>query len=360
MSSFSRKRRQGLESSDTKAPGQVLDFLENPDWLFQEIHGQSMQYLFAHVSSSTYRDSSFLDHRMSPLPTEVRGAAFQLVNRLLKSDSRPANYIFHSAFCCSTLFCNCLQAVSDSLVMKEPSVLGHLADALAHSQNSGNFRRQNWQKILDPALRLLEKTYPGQRGVIIKPANSANNMMEDILELRPSKTLFMYGSLNDFLLSNLKGLDESRYMVPLFLKRLLTLSDYAEKLQLADVQSLEHLQQCAVLWHAQLYHFSRLAENKHSVRCLAASDFLQQPNAVVQRALAHFDLPCDAGRLSELAESGPLSRHSKSGNRFDAGARADQNAALSARYGKELNNTLHWMDGLLSRLPVVLPLQPQL
>ncbi len=319
-----------------------------------------MQYLFAHVSSSTYQDSSFLDHRMSPVPTEIKGAAINVVNRLLKSDSRPANYIFHSAFCCSTLFSNCLQSVSNGLVLKEPKVLGNLADALAQSQSSGGFNRRHWQAFLAPSLRLLEKSYPGQKGVIVKPANSANNMMEDILDLRPSRTLFMYGGLSDFLLSNLKGLDESRHMVPLFLARLLSLTDYADKLQIADVRSLEHLQQCAVLWHAQLYHFSRLAAENNSVRCLSASDFLQEPESAVRRALEFFELPCDTEQLSLLAESGPLSRHSKSGDRFDSETREDENAAISAQHGSELEVTLSWMDGLLDRLPINLPLRPKL
>jgi hypothetical protein len=349
-----------LDGSDSKAQRQVQEFAENPDWLFQDIHGETMQYLFAHVSSNTYRESSFLDHRMRPVPGEVKGAPLNVINRVLKSDSRPANYIFHSAFCCSTLFANCLQSVSDSLVLKEPKALGNLADALAQSQNSGVFKPQQWQAVLAPSLRLLEKTYPGQQGVIVKPANSANNLVQEILGLRPSRTLFMYGSLSDFLLSNLKGLDESRYMVPLYLQRLIPLTDYADKIPNADIRSLEHLQQCAVLWHTQLYHFSKLAAGNDLVRCLAASDFLDEPESVVRRALEYFELPCDAERLGDLAESGPLSRHSKSGDRYDSAAREDENAAMSAKYGSELKETLEWMDGMLDTVPIDLPLRPQL
>ncbi|MDH3612463.1 MAG: hypothetical protein OEU90_00515 [Gammaproteobacteria bacterium] len=321
-----------------------------------------MQYLFAHVSSSTYRDSSFLDHRTSPAPTEVKGADINIINRLLNSNSRPANYIFHSAFCCSTLFANCLQTVSDSLVLKEPLILLHLADALAHSKNSGNFIRRHWWALLRPSLLLLEKKYSGQQGVIIKPANSANNMLEDILSLRPTKTLFMYGSLRDFLLSNLKRLEESRYMVPLFLKRLYPITDYAEKLNIPDVQNLEHLKQCAVLWHTQIYHFYLVAaaSGNDSVRCLAASDFLEEPESIVRQALDYFGLACDTERLNQLAKNGPLSRHSKSGDGYDTDERSDENAALSVQHESALHSTLEWMDGLLNKLPVNPPLQPQL
>jgi len=349
-----------LDGSDSKAQEQVQELAESPDWLFQEIHGETMQYLFAHVSSDTYRESSFLDHRTRPVPGEVKGAPLGVINRLLKPEGRPANYVFHSAFCCSTLFSNCLQSVSDSLVLKEPKVLVNLADALAQSKNSGGFQPRQWQAILAPSLRLLEKTYPGQHGVIVKPANSANNLMQDILGLRPSRTLFMYGSLSEFLLSNLKELDASRYMVPLFLERLIPLSDFAEKLPVADIRNLEHLQQCAVLWHAQLYHFSKLSAGNDLVRCLAASDFLEAPESVVRRALEHFELPCDTKRLGQLAGSGPLSRHSKSGDRFDSSARDDENAAMSAKHGGELKKTLEWMDGMLETLPIDLPLQPRL
>ena len=209
-------------------------------------------------------------------------------------------------------------------------------------------------------MRLLEKTYPGQKGVIIKPANSANNMMEDILGLRPSRTLFIYGGLNEFLLSNLKGLDESRYMVPPYLARLCPLTDYENLAGIPDVKKLKHLQQCAVLWHTQIYHFSRLAAETDSIRCLAATDFLQEPEAVVKRVLEHFDSPCDSDKLGQLTDSGPLSRHSKSGDRYDAGSREDENAAISAQHAGELKETLSWMDGLLEKVPIELPLKPQL
>ena len=349
-----------MANSDGKTSGQAQDFVENPDWLFHGIHGETMQYHFAHVSSSTYQDSSFLDHRIIPVPTEIKGAAIDVVNRLLQSDGRPANYIFHSAFCCSTLLSNCLQFVSNSLVLKEPNVLCSLADALAHSQKSAGFNRQNWHAVLTPGLRLLEKSYPDQKGAIIKPANSTNNLMEDILSLRPSRTLFMYGGLNEFLLSNLKGLDESRYMVPPYLARLCPLTDYENRLGIPDVRKLKHLQQCAVLWHTQIYHFSRLAGENDSIRCLAASDFLQEPESVVKRVLEHFNLPCDTDQLGQLTDSGPLSRHSKSGDRFDTGSRDDENAAISSQHASELEETLSWMDGLLEKLPVELPLKPQL
>jgi len=74
---------------------EMSDYTENPDWLFQEIQGESMQYLFAHVSRETYRDSPFLDHRMRPVPSEIKGAAIGVVNRSLMSDGRPAD----SAYC---------------------------------------------------------------------------------------------------------------------------------------------------------------------------------------------------------------------------------------------------------------------
>jgi hypothetical protein len=349
-----------LSSGELESKDPLQDFAENPDWLFKGIQGETMQYLFARVSKDTYRESSFLDHRMNPLPVDAKGAAIASVNRFLKNDSRPANYIFHSAFCCSTLFSNCLQSVSDSLVLKEPQVLGSLGDALAQSQSSGSFNRDHWLAILAPSLRLLEKTYAGQRGVIIKPANSANNLILDILNLRPSKTLFMVGSLKGFLLSNLKGLDESQRMVPLFLQRLIPLTDYAIKIQLANPESLGHLQQCAILWHTQLYHFSRLAAGNPSVRFLHADDFLQEPEAVIERALEYFELPCETADLQQLTTSGPLSRHSKSGDQFDAAAREAENLKLSAKYDRELKDALVWMDGLLEKLPIDLPLQPQL
>ena len=78
----------------------------------------------------------------------------------------------------------------------------------------------------------------------------------------------MYGGPNEFLLSNLKGLDESRYMVPPYLARLCPLSDYENLVGIPGVKNFKHLQQCAVLWHTQIYHFSRLAAETATVEVL--------------------------------------------------------------------------------------------
>jgi hypothetical protein len=117
-----------------------------------------------------------------------------------------------------------------------------------------------------------------------------------------------------------------------------------------------------VLWHAQLYHFSMLAAaaEDDSVRCLAASDFLHEPETVLQRALDYFGLNCDAAQLTLLSENGPLSKHSKSGDRYDADIRSDENTALAAEYDSELQSTFDWMGDLLDTLPIDLPLQLQL
>jgi len=339
---------------------QMRDFAENPDWLLQRVQGDTMQYVFAHISRSTYRDSSFLDHRASPVPTEVKSAGVKAVNQLMDSNSRPANYIFHSAFCCSTLFSNCLQTASDSLVLKEPYVLVQLANVLHQAQKSRNFNLNKWQAILEPGLQLLEKTYPDQQGVIIKPSNSANNLLEDIMELRSSSTVFMYGSVEDFLLSNLKSPEESRHMVPLFLKRLYPLVGYAKELPISEILKLDHLQQCAMLWHAQVYRFSSLAASKGNARicCLAANDFLHNPESTVSKVLDFFGLACNRERLQQLTTDGPLSRHSKSGRRYDPETRSEENTALRTKHADILKSTHRWMDGMLNRFPVEQPLQP--
>jgi len=347
-----------LQNGNTETKDQTKEFAKSPDWLFQGINAGTMQYDFAHVDRSTYRESSFLDHRMTPAPSVVEGADIDSINRILNNHGRPANYIFHSAFCCSTLFSNCLQSVSDSLVLKEPEVLGHLANSLARTRTSAGFNLNRWLGFLTPSLLLLEKHYPDQHGVIIKPTNAANILIEDIFRVRRSKTIFMFSSLSDFLLSNLKGPDESRQMIPEFLKRVIPLTDYARKIP--GMVQLDHLQQCAVLWHAQLYQFLLLGGGNDSVRYLAADDFLAEPGAIVSRALEFLDLPCDEERLDQLATSGPLSRHSKSGDQFDAAKRADENAAVMAQHAGELQEVFEWMDESLKTLPIDPPLKAQL
>ncbi|MGH8035482.1 MAG: hypothetical protein ACREO9_09665, partial [Lysobacterales bacterium] len=102
--------------------------LANPDWLLAGFDEQHELFQFAKVSRQTYFSSSFLDHRIVPMPEQVLTATGAEVDAVLRGRKHPPGaMIFHTAFCASTLLASCLDHPSRTLVLREPMVLTHLA-----------------------------------------------------------------------------------------------------------------------------------------------------------------------------------------------------------------------------------------
>lgn len=340
----------------------VQQLASNPDWLLVLLRGRSMQFEFARVSRATYEQSPFLDHRITPRPDTFERAPILAVSSALAQQpaSRPGHYVFHSAFCCSTLFARCLQAFDHTLVLREPEILVRVATARRELSRSGRFSKAEWLPLVRPVLSLLDKRYNDDLNVVIKPSNFSNALIDDVMTDRRRKALFMYGSREEFLISNLKKLEEGKRMIPVFVNALVPDTDYLQRLPGIDISSLNHLQQCVLLWHAQLYSFARYlaAYGSDRIRFLTAEEFLSRPDAVLSAAAAFFDLG-DAD-IDEVISSGPLSRHSKTGDDYGTDRRRSESAAIQEQYGDDITATLRWSDELIRHLPVELPLQPRL
>ena len=82
------------------------------------------------VTRDTYRRSSFLDHRMHREPKQKRMAcgARELVDRYQGAPAGHVGFIFHVAFCCSTLLARYLELLPGTFVLKEPFIPTQLAE----------------------------------------------------------------------------------------------------------------------------------------------------------------------------------------------------------------------------------------
>ena len=151
--------------------------LASPDWMLAGFDPEHDVYQFARVSKATYRGSAFLDHRIRPLPDAVRSLPGKEVDVLLRCVApQPAGWIFHTAFCASTLLATCLDDEGRTLVLREPAVLSRLAAFERRTGAGGNSAARR------RVLALTERSYPAER-VIVKPSNYANALLGSVLGL---------------------------------------------------------------------------------------------------------------------------------------------------------------------------------
>ena len=82
------------------------------------------------VGPDTYRRSSFLDHRINREPGQktIVCDARQLLDRYEGVAESHVSFIFHVAFCCSTLLARYLELLPGAFVLKEPFIPTQLAE----------------------------------------------------------------------------------------------------------------------------------------------------------------------------------------------------------------------------------------
>lgn len=335
-----------------------IDELKSPDWLLAGFDLQNDRYHLARVDRETYHGSTFLDHRIQPLPAETSSLSGVEIDALLPATAIiQASWIFHTGFCGSTLLANCLDHPGTTLVLREPLVLSRLAQRLRDSSDPDSPAMHH---LIRRVIGLCERSYPGD-ACIIKPSNFANALVPRLLlpdeqSGRPTrKAILMSCSLDALLLSILKKKAEAESSLPDFLRALLQDSDYLEHADVPDPAGLDLLQQSVLFWHCQRYFLQQQLTQVQPGRLMTLSmeRFLAEPETVLNAASEFLGLGLSQQFIEQTIASGAFRKHSKqsSAGFGPADYKLEQQATL-ARFADELAQVKVWAKPVLSRLPI--------
>lgn len=265
----------------------------------------------------------------------------------------PLHFLFHSAFCGSTMLVRSFDRPGLAMGLSEPVILNDVV----------GFRRRGAERravarAADVATRLLARPFAAGEAVVVKPSNVINPLAELLLALRPdAKAVFLYAPLETFLISVArKGLGcrlwvrelAEGYLAESFLVPL--------GLSPAEIFRQTDLQVAAVGWLAQHRHFAGLREKLgvERVQLLDSEAMTADPAAAITAVAGHYGLAVDESTAAEIAAGPAFSRHSKSGQAYSAAARtADYSAARDA-YGEEIEVVLAWAEKLAETAGVAL------
>ena len=102
----------------------------------------------------------------------------------------PLHFIFHSAFCASTLLSKALGS-GPVASLSEPQVLNDMIGALRRGKPAADVAR-----ALDQALALLSRPMADRPIVVLKPSNLVNHLAQAVMMLRPdSRAVFLLSLL---------------------------------------------------------------------------------------------------------------------------------------------------------------------
>jgi hypothetical protein len=325
----------------TQFSSSISDIVCDPLWLADRYDPEQDCVHFRYVDRDQHRAATFLTEEYlgkSTSPVIIRRED-ALVAR---PTSAPLHFIFHSAFCCSTLLARALDVQGTVMGLKEPVILN---DIVGWRQRGGEPRRLS--QVLDNTLTLLAQPFSDGEAVVIKPSNICNGLAEAMMALRPdASALLLYAPLPVFLGSIAKKNMWGRLWVrDLMVKQLkdgfinLGFSD-------EDYLGLTDLQAAAVGWLSQQALFGRMVTRFGATRILMLNSetMLEAPLNSMRILSDLFRLKLSGEALHDIVSGPAFIRHSKFDNYFNASAREAEQKDAAAIHGEEINMIVQWAE----------------
>lgn len=330
-------------------------YVSDPAWLPHEYDWRSDTLVFAHLPRDAQRGAVFLDSRFVKAELSPPAPVPELSVEAIRESAGPMHFIFHTAFCCSTLLARALDIPGVSMGLKEPGVLASFAEYWSNSRRTpGAFA------ALSLTLDLLSRPLSPGETQILKPSNVVNHIAPQMLHARPdSKALILYSSLDSFLRAIARRGLEGRAFARQVYYQFAPIIPIEHGFDDSEMVLLTDLQIAAQAWMMQASYLDAIAKRfgRDSVRTLSSDRFLADTSGTLTEVGNFFDLDIDQARAAAIASSPIFHEHAKElGRPFDAAAFAEQHRQAGATYAEEIAATKNWARNLAIRYDTPLSL----
>jgi hypothetical protein len=318
----------------------VAKIVQDAAWLSHRYDAVQDSIHFHHLPREKHRAATFLtDEYLGDLgaPTVIdRKRALAAM-----PERAPIHYVFHSAYCCSTLLARAFDIEGVSMGLKEPLILNDLSGWLRRGAE-----RAALAERLDSALSLLARPFAAGEAIVLKPSNLINPFASAMLAMRPqAKALLLYAPLPLYLASIAKkGMWGRLWVRELFVKIGPSgVLDYGFSAE--EIMRQTDLQIAAIGWLGQHRLFAQLASRlgAERVRTLSSEQLIGRPVETLAALGALFGLAFDA----EAVAAGPaFTSHSKDGAAFGAEARRAEQREAAAVHAEEVEKVTAWAEAV--------------
>jgi len=259
----------------------------------------------------------------------------------------PPRFIFHTAFCASTFLSRCLDVEGVSVSLREPQLLLDAANA-KRLQWRSKTTSLDFHHLPELALRLLQKHALASEKLIIKPINSVNNIIPELLQITGSgKSLMLYTDVRNFVLSTLKKGEGGKQTVRSMFDLLRCDFEHLSNLQLTHTIHMTDLRIIMTLWRLQLEQAEKVLQEFSPGNVMASlygEKLVQEPLETLQAANQFLELGISSEQIHAIANSDSRFIDAKNkGKEFSVQEREAQYQRLESFYGDDLDDGLEWL-----------------
>ncbi|MFB0612373.1 hypothetical protein [Aurantiacibacter poecillastricola] len=314
----------------------------DPRWLPHalDLPGRRMQ--FVRVEREVLAQPPFLADFRPASPAGEAWLSFEEV-QALQPDTGPLHFVFHTAFCRSTLLVRALELEGVSAGLAEPGIIAALASA-----------GEAVAPLVKPVLDLLSRPWGEGEAVFVKPTNHANMLIPQLLAARPdAKAVLMTNALAPFLGSvSKRGLMGRRWGRQLYLE----LMGYAGMdlgMDGREQFSISDLQAASLGWFLSQRMFATLQSGPHGERMrVLDGDRFNADRADALAAVFDFaGISIDAGRVKAIVDGPRFRSHAKLGGEVGGNA-------TPAIVSEEIAQMEQWIAMIAQQAGIIVP-RPQ-
>ena len=304
-------------------------------------------YKVVATDRKTIETSAFLaDGRFTGPETVFSELPFNEASASLRPEAPGASYIFHTAFCCSTLLAKAADQPGRMLSLKEPEILMDLA----------NIRRTNvkdsrsaaiWAQLAELTFRLMDQPLVSGERNLLKPTNLANNILEALLVSPVKRPIFIiYSDLKSFLTSLLKKQEEGRaFGRKMF--NIISLDFPQMRTDIGERQlfTMTDLQVGALAWHLQMNYLLEMLKHPAGaeIKTIHCDDFLADTSNNLFKIGQHLKCHFTREDVDRRVMGDIFRKNSKfEDQEFQTNARAKTNKAIQSEYNDILDMIVEW------------------
>ncbi len=307
------------------------------DWLVHRFDPEHNAFQFVYVDRALRRSAPFLTDEYFPQLGQPLVLAREAALKV-EAQGAPLHFLFHSAYCCSTLLARALDQDGMASSFKEPVVLNDIVGW----RHRGAPAAQVGQ-VLGEALGLLARPLQAGEASIVKPSNIVNGLATAMMTMRPdAHAILLYAPLESFVASIARKGMWGRLWVRELLSRQLT--DGLVDLGFAARDYLLHtdLQAAAVGWLAQHKLFAAMAAQwPDRVRTLNSEVLVARPMEAMDAATQFYGLQRPTSGFEGVVTD-VFARNAKNDTPFTQGQRDEDRRRGEALHGDEIEKVVAW------------------
>ncbi|WP_340587468.1 hypothetical protein [Erythrobacter alti] len=313
----------------------------DPHWLPHALDLAGGRMQFVRIGRDVLTSPGFL---ADIKPEEAEESAWLTLDevRAMQPETGALHFIFHTAFCRSTLLVRALNIEGVSVGMAEPGILAQLGGAGEAAKN-----------LIKPVCDLLSRPWGDGEAVFVKPTNHANMLIPALLAARPDATaVLMTNPLGSFLRSvDKRALMGRRWGRQLYLEMMgyagMDLGmDGREQFSMTDLQA------AGLAWFLSQRLFAMLLSGSDSerLRVLDGDRFDLNRADAVEAVLELAGLSFDP-RAVETVVDGPIfRRHAKIGGDFGG-----DEAVFAPAFEQECEQVQQWLEMIAQQARIEIP-----